>query len=482
MLMVPIILWSAQNLFFYAEMTFKSSFVRSFFAVASAAAGVGLAFVGFWNGSDWWFASLAVLAMVLSAVTAVFGVGGMSSDAKAREWLGLQVLVLIGATYGLLGAVNLYVSVNRQQYVLFGVALFAFLLHKKISTLIKEFSPMPHALPDSKDLPTVSVLIPARNEDHALKPCLDSIIQSDYEKMEILVLDDCSHDRTPELIRSFAHEGVRFVQGKPTPEDWLGKNYALQQLVESAHGELFLLCDVDVHIEPHTISQLVATHLARKVDFISVQPQYRIQNTATALLAPSRLFWRTLASVFEKNRAIAFSPLQLIKKEVLEQTNNFTALKNRYNYHRFLALNAKKSLALVSNELFGVTLAKRPQSYIENQIRAGYPFVGQTLFWVTVGLSVYSLLFVYPLLIFATTRSILALLVFIAMHVAYGRISQLELARVWWIALLLSPFKFAFEVMLFVVSTVRYLLGKIYWKQRNICLPALQVHKSLPKL
>jgi len=64
-----------------------------------------------------------------------------------------------------------------------------------------------------KDLPTVSVCIPARNENAALADYITAALASDYPKLEVLVLDDCSQDDTSEVIRSFAHQGVRFVQG-----------------------------------------------------------------------------------------------------------------------------------------------------------------------------------------------------------------------------------------------------------------------------
>jgi hypothetical protein len=69
-----------------------------------------------------------------------------------------------------------------------------------------------------KELPSVSVLIPARDETDALQVCLQSLIANDYPKLEIIVLDDCSiNRRTPEIIRSFAHDGVRFVPGNIPP-------------------------------------------------------------------------------------------------------------------------------------------------------------------------------------------------------------------------------------------------------------------------
>src|SRR5688500_11530400 len=72
---------------------------------------------------------------------------------------------------------------------------------------------MPREIKLRTEMPSVTVCIPARNEMHALAECLERVLASDYEKLEILVFDDSSLDDTPTLIKSFAHEGVRFVPG-----------------------------------------------------------------------------------------------------------------------------------------------------------------------------------------------------------------------------------------------------------------------------
>ncbi len=81
-----------------------------------------------------------------------------------------------------------------------------------------------------RDLPTVSVLIPARNETVNLEECLSSLLLSDYPKLEIIVLDDCSVSKhTSDIIKNYAHAGVRFLAGNVPSNDWLAKNYAYQQ-------------------------------------------------------------------------------------------------------------------------------------------------------------------------------------------------------------------------------------------------------------
>ncbi len=89
-----------------------------------------------------------------------------------------------------------------------------------------------------KELPTVTVAIPARNETDDLASCIRTILANDYPKLEILVYDDCSYDRTAEIIRDFAHDGVRFISGLPPEDRWLAKNKAYDTLYDNASGEI----------------------------------------------------------------------------------------------------------------------------------------------------------------------------------------------------------------------------------------------------
>ena len=88
------------------------------------------------------------------------------------------------------------------------------------------------------EIPSVSVCIAARNETHAMTQCLERVIATDYPKLEIIVLDDGSRDDTSILIKSFAHAGVRFVEGKTLQDGWLGKNYAQYTLAKEASGKI----------------------------------------------------------------------------------------------------------------------------------------------------------------------------------------------------------------------------------------------------
>ncbi|NDC00723.1 MAG: glycosyltransferase, partial [Verrucomicrobia bacterium] len=60
-----------------------------------------------------------------------------------------------------------------------------------------------------RSAPLISVLIPARNEEKRILPCLESLSAGDYRNLEILVLDDQSSDHTSEVVRLAAHQDSR---------------------------------------------------------------------------------------------------------------------------------------------------------------------------------------------------------------------------------------------------------------------------------
>ena len=96
--------------------------------------------------------------------------------------------------------------------------------------------------------PKVSVLIPARNEELRLRPCLGTLSDSDYPILEILVLDDHSTDGTAQLVnqRAKGDPRIRLLSGQPLPTGWVGKPWACHQLSREAQGEYLLFVDADL--------------------------------------------------------------------------------------------------------------------------------------------------------------------------------------------------------------------------------------------
>jgi len=143
-------------------------------------------------------------------------------------------------------------------------------------------------------LPKVSILIPARNEELRLGPCLESLGCQDYPDLEIMVLDDRSEDRTAELaqLHGFAEgegAGRRLLEGRPLPAGWTGKAWACQQLAEAAHGEYLLFTDADTVHAPGCVRAMVAHALATRADLLTFWP-FQITGTWSEKLVIPLIF------------------------------------------------------------------------------------------------------------------------------------------------------------------------------------------------
>lgn len=90
--------------------------------------------------------------------------------------------------------------------------------------------------PPAEKLPRVSVLVPARNEEHNIETCVNSLLSQDYLDFEVLVLDDHSTDSTPQILARLAQTEastrgrLKILNGAPLPNGWLDKHWACHQL------------------------------------------------------------------------------------------------------------------------------------------------------------------------------------------------------------------------------------------------------------
>ena len=113
---------------------------------------------------------------------------------------------------------------------------------------------------DREELPPVSVIVPARDEEDVIGRCVESLVASRYPRFEVLVVDDRSGDRTGDLARAAGPGNAdRFavLDGEPLPEGWLGKPWACWQGFLEARGEILLFTDADTRHGPDLLERAV---------------------------------------------------------------------------------------------------------------------------------------------------------------------------------------------------------------------------------
>ncbi len=125
------------------------------------------------------------------------------------------------------------------------------------------------------DPPRVSVCVPARDEERGIRACLESLLNQDYPRFEVIVVNDHSTDRTGELIRELARDNSRLValDGEDLPRGWLGKPFALHQAFQKSTGEILLFTDADPVFEPDALRTAVSTMRERNLDALTLMPR-----------------------------------------------------------------------------------------------------------------------------------------------------------------------------------------------------------------
>lgn len=326
------------------------------------------------------------------------------------------------------------------------------------------------------DLPSVTVCIPARNEQHALTECLERVVASRYEKLEIVVLDDASVDDTSILIKSFAHAGVRFVKGDKLPAGWLGKNHALQGLLEEASGSYVLFMDVDTRLAPNAIENIVRYALSRHAAMVSVIPRREDGLRFSVFAAPLRFFWELLFN--RKDSPAATSNAWLISRTVLQKRlGGFAPYKQAIQPESQLAKELAKTNEyrfVTSSKSFGFMYEKKWRSQLDTSVRLLFPLLGAQIGLAIIALLDLLLLLVPFMLAIAyfvfdfMPMLIPAIVLHIGFAVLYGYYAKHLWRRGWVVAAVLWPLIVIQEFILVSISTVRHKQQGVTWKGRTI--------------
>ncbi len=341
-----------------------------------------------------------------------------------------------------------------------------------------------------KELPTVTVAIPARNETNDLASCIRTVLANDYPKLEVLVLDDCSQDRTAEIIRDFAHDGVRFISGEPPADRWLAKNQAYEKLAKHASGEIILFCGVDVRFGPEAIRTLVSSMLTKDRSMMSVMPLRIGGGINTSLIQPLRYWWELALPRRLFNRPPVLSTCWLIKHKELKKLGFFKGVSHNIVPERFFAreLIRNDQYAFIrADEHLDIKTVKPVEEQLSTAIRVKYPSLRKRPELVLL-LSAGQLCFLLLPLIFAMSwfwtgasivsiLGVVASLLLVSTHYLIMSASQPFHSIV---ALVNYPFAIVTDIVLTITSMQQYEFGKIEWKGRNVCIPAMHVIKHFP--
>jgi len=171
--------------------------------------------------------------------------------------------------------------------------------------------------------PLVSIVIPAYNEEKYIKKCLDSILALDYprEKLDVIVVDDGSTDRTAVVAKEYEKYGVRVFSKRNA-----GKGAALNYGIERARGEFIATMDADSYVTPKVIKALLPYFEDHEV--MAVTPAVKIAPSNSAIREFQRieylmiLFSRKLLSYLD-SVPVTPGPFSIFRASVFKEVGGF---------------------------------------------------------------------------------------------------------------------------------------------------------------
>src|ERR1700691_4721247 len=160
--------------------------------------------------------------------------------------------------------------------------------------------------------PTVSVIVPARNEEASLGACLQSLVlQNDLQDnlrnrapndvaFEIIVVDDHSTDRTRAIALSLANPQVQVIEAGPLPTGWTGKNNAVTAGARAARGEWLLFTDADTIHLPGSLARSLEEAKRHGATMLSYSPEQIVKSFCEKAVMP--VIFADLAASFRPSQ------------------------------------------------------------------------------------------------------------------------------------------------------------------------------------
>src|SRR5215470_4663170 len=136
-------------------------------------------------------------------------------------------------------------------------------------------------------VPTISAIVPARNEEANIADCVRSIALQ-REVLEILVVNDQSEDRTAEIVRSLvsAIPRLRLLETTELPNGWVGKNNAVWLGAQEAKGKWLLFTDADAVLAPGATAKAFQLALENSAALVSFSPEQTLKAWYEKALIP----------------------------------------------------------------------------------------------------------------------------------------------------------------------------------------------------
>jgi glycosyl transferase family 2 len=272
------------------------------------------------------------------------------------------------------------------------------------------------------DLPAVSVLIPARDEELHLERALRSVLEQDLAPAEVIVVDDRSSDRTPEILARLAaqYPALRVIRVDELPPGWLGKNHALHVAAQAAASPLLMSADADVVFDPTVLRRAVTLLERDGLDHVTLAPDVVVPGLALASVVGVfsvvfLLYFRPWKAPDPRSpRFMGIGAFNLMRADVYRKAGGHAVIALRPDDDVMLGKVLKRSGArqemLIGRGLAAVEWYAGVREFVRGLMKNSFAVLGYSPLRVVCGTMFNALVFLGPVAgVFATDGAALLL-------------------------------------------------------------------------
>ena len=208
------------------------------------------------------------------------------------------------------------------------VWVYLFGAHGRFWSSTPELSPAAPA-----ELPSVDIVVPARDEAQSIAPVIASLLAQDYAgRVQVFLVDDNSTDAT--VANAGTSSRLRIIRLTSKPAGWSGKLWALDQGIAAGDGSLVLLTDADIVHDPRHLSALVAHLTADQLAMVSEMVRLNCESLAERALIPAFVYFFQMLYPFRQVNdtrsrvAAAAGGTVLVRRDILNGIGGIASIRD----------------------------------------------------------------------------------------------------------------------------------------------------------
>ncbi len=350
------------------------------------------------------------------------------------------------------------------------------------------------ALPEG--LPTLTVVVPARDEAEKIGATIEALLVADYVGVRVLVVDDRSTDGTAAIVDACVEEyavrrpgALSAIHIAELPEGWLGKTFALMVATENSASDYLLFTDADVLFSPSVLRRALVCAQETQADHLVVLPTVEVKSRGDGIVLgflQVMSLWATRPWMVEEPKArrdvAGIGAFNMVRRDALNEIGGWipqrlAVLGDITLGRRMRAAGMRQRMAFAPGMVL-VHWAKGGHGLLLNMTKnlfSAFGFQPLLVVLVTVWVGVFFLLPLAGLVWWGTVvQAVLILCCIGALYRVMGRASRIDARYAWLYPLGAVAIMFAMLRSMVVVLARR----GVMWRGTLYPLRDLRLHNS----